>query len=222
MDRSGRGSRGVAGRTVALLGAIFTYAVRQGHRIDLPAHGVVKFATGRRERRLIDDEYRMLGMTLSMAGQGNVWKPAVAATRLMIITERRHAEVLGLRCSEIDLPRRTARLADTKTGVSLRALSQAACAVIDSQPRISASRSGEKPIAGYRKMWSRIAKLGDLPADIMPHVLRHSFASLAADLQRADHRHLAWATRRTASAAGTSIPPMPCCWRQPMPWRMPP
>ena len=26
------------------------------------------------------------------------------------------------------------------------------------------------------------AKLGDLPADITPHVLRHSFASLATDL----------------------------------------
>jgi integrase len=35
------------------------------------------------------------------------------------------------------------------------------------------------PIVGYRKMWLRIAKLGD---DITPHVLRHSFASLAADL----------------------------------------
>jgi integrase len=45
-----------------------------------------------------------------------------------------------------------------------------------------ASRSGETPIVGYRKMWLRIAKLGDLPADITPHVLRHSFASLAADL----------------------------------------
>ena len=31
-------------------------------------------------------------------------------------------------------------------------------------------------------MWLRIAKLGGLPADITPHVLRHSFASLAADL----------------------------------------
>ena len=39
-----------------------------------------------------------------------------------------------------------------------------------------------RPIVGYRKMWLRIAKLGDLPADITPHVLRHSFASLAADL----------------------------------------
>ena len=40
-----------------------------------------------------------------------------------------------------------------------------------------------RSIVGYRKMWlRRIAKLVDLPADITPHVLRHSFASLAADL----------------------------------------
>ena len=44
------------------------------------------------------------------------------------------------------------------------------------------SRFGETPIVGYRKMWLRIAKLGDLPTDITPHVLRHSFASLAADI----------------------------------------
>ncbi len=44
---------------------------------------------------------------------------------------------------------------------------------------VFSGRSGE-PVVGYRKM--RIAKLGDLPADITPHVLRHGFASLAADL----------------------------------------
>ena len=44
-----RGGRGVAGRTVALLGTIFTYAVRQGRRADNP----VKFTEGRREQRLI-------------------------------------------------------------------------------------------------------------------------------------------------------------------------
>jgi hypothetical protein len=53
-----RGGPGVAGRTVGLLGASFTYADRKGVRIDNPAHGVVKFAEGRRERRLIGDEYR--------------------------------------------------------------------------------------------------------------------------------------------------------------------
>jgi hypothetical protein len=91
-----RGGRGVAGRTVALLGAIFTYAVRQGHRIDNPIHGVVKFAVGRRQRRLTDDEYRMLGIALSKAGQERVWKPAIAATWLMVLTGWRRGEVLGL------------------------------------------------------------------------------------------------------------------------------
>ena len=168
------------------MGAMFAYAVTQGLRIDNPAHGIVKFAEGRRQRRLTDDEYRQLGEALSMAHQDDVWKPAIAATRLMLLTGWRRGEVLALRWFEVDLSRRTARLSDTKTGASLRPLSDAACAVIQSQPRngdvVFASRFGETPIVGYRKMWLRIAKLCDLPADITPHVLRHSFASLAADL----------------------------------------
>ena len=35
---------------------------------------------------------------------------------------------------------------------------------------------------GFPKLWGRIAKLGELPADVTPHTLRHSFASLANDL----------------------------------------
>ena len=89
-----RGGRGVAGRTVALLGAIFSYAVRQGIRPDNPAHGVIKFAEGRRQRRMADDEYRQLGRALKAA---EVWKPAIAATWLMILTGWRRGEVLGLR-----------------------------------------------------------------------------------------------------------------------------
>ena len=181
---------------MALLGAFFTYAVCQGIRLDNPVHGIVKFAEGRRQRRMADDEYRMLGMALSKARQEKLWQPAIAATWLMIVTGWRRGEVLGLRWSEIDLPRRTARLADTKTGESLRPLSELTCAVIQSRPRIGdvvfASRSGETPIVGYRKMWLRIAALGDLPADITPHVLRHSFASSRrrSRVQRANHRQL--------------------------------
>jgi integrase len=37
-------------------------------------------------------------------------------------------------------------------------------------------------MSGFKKFWNRIAKLGGLPPDVTPHVLRHSFASLAADL----------------------------------------
>ena len=115
-----------------------------------PAHGIVRIADrpmadGRRQRRLTNDEYRQLGRALKAA---EVWKPAIAAIWLMILTGWRRGEVLGLRWSEVDLPRRTARLADTKTGASLRPLSELACIVIQSQPRIGdvvfASRSGER------------------------------------------------------------------------------
>ena len=37
-------------------------------------------------------------------------------------------------------------------------------------------------MVGFPKLWARITKLGELPVDITPHVLRHSFASLAGDL----------------------------------------
>ena len=37
-------------------------------------------------------------------------------------------------------------------------------------------------MTGFPKLWARVAKLGVLPADVTPHVMRHSFASLASDL----------------------------------------
>jgi len=37
-------------------------------------------------------------------------------------------------------------------------------------------------MTGFPKLWARITKTVELPADVTPHVLRHSFASLASDL----------------------------------------
>ena len=36
---------------------------------------------------------------------------------------------------------------------------------------------------GFPKAWARIAKAAGLPPEITPHTLRHSLASLAADLE---------------------------------------
>ena len=67
--------------TFGLLGAIFSYAVRQGIRLDNPLHGIVKFAEARRQRRMADDEYRQTRHgRLSKARHEKVWQPAIAAT----------------------------------------------------------------------------------------------------------------------------------------------
>jgi integrase len=190
------GGQGTATRTLGLLGAIFTYAVRHRMRPENPVHGVERFADGRRERRLSDDEYAALGDALRSAYAAGMWPPAIAASRFLTLTGWRSGEAIGLRWPELgDLARRTATLADDSTtgrsiknGRSIRPLSHAACDVLRTMPRIDgklvfpATRGGAETILHFKKFWPRIAKLGGLPADVTPHVLRHSFASLAADL----------------------------------------
>jgi integrase len=179
-----QGGRGTASRTVGLLGAIFAYAVRHQMRGDNPVHGVVRPADGRRERRLSDDEYRMLGQGLRKAKETGVWPPAVAAALFLTLTGWRSGEALALRSIELDLVRRSALLGDTKTGRSIRPLSHLACEVLHSVSPgelVFTATRGDGQMTGFRKFWKRIARLASLPADVTPHTLRHSFASLAAD-----------------------------------------
>jgi integrase len=99
--------------------------------------------------------------------------------------------VLGLRWAEVDLGRRTAHLADTKTGASMRPLADAACTMLRAMPQggemVFRAVGGDVPMAGFARIWTRVAqRTAGLTKDVTPHVLRHSYASLAADLGLAD------------------------------------
>src|SRR5262249_40340890 len=80
---------------------------------------------------------------------------------------------------------------DTKTGRSIRPLSQAACDVLETQPRgpnplVFAGARGGSGAEIFKRQFKRIAKLGGLPNDISAHTLRHAFVSVAADLDFSD------------------------------------
>jgi integrase len=151
----------------------------------IPVRGVERRADGQRSRRLSETEYAALGNALRTLSKEQ--PITTAAVRFLAFTGWRRGEMLSLKWTEIDLVSRTARLADTKTGASVRPLSHAACNVPRELPRLSAlmfpaSPGADKPMRGLPKAWARIAKASGLPPDITPHTLRHSFASVAADL----------------------------------------
>jgi integrase len=181
------GGRGIATRAIGLLGGIMTFAVSRELTDSNPCARLRRFAEGRRERRLSDDEYAALAAGLT-ASEGSMWPPASAALKFLALTGWRVGEALALRWRDIDLVRRTANLRDTKTGASMRPLSHAACDLLKGMTQLDgaalvfpASRPGVV-MSGFKRHARRIIAAAGLSSDVTPHVLRHSYASTANDL----------------------------------------
>ena len=131
-------------------------------------------------RRLSVAEYAQLGR----APDGNVARDVFM---LLAVSGWRSGEARLLKYSELDLDRRIANLGDTKSGQSVRPLSMAAIEIIQRQPRteleyVFALQQGQ-PINKLFHHWENLK----MPKDVTPHSLRHSLASLAADMLVPDH-----------------------------------
>jgi integrase len=179
-----------------LLGGILSFAVSEGIITANPVRGIKRPADGRRETRLSSDQYRALGQALDGAvAEGEAWQ-VIAAIRLLALTGCRRGEIETLKWDDVDVGGQCLRLSDSKTGKSVRPIGAAVVAELNkltrTTPHVFPGRGRDGHFVGLPKAWLRIvasaAKLEEqFPdaaalVDVTPHGLRHSYASVAADL----------------------------------------
>lgn len=180
------GGEGVAARTLSTLHAIFEHGVRVGKIPSNPAKGVRKLASTPRERRLSRAEIERLGKALRDALQDGEHPTGLAAIRFLLLTGFRRMEGLGVERTWLDEEEGAVRFPDTKSGAQTRVVGQAAVDLLLDQPKTKSSFFfpadwGEGHFIGVVRVLDRVCERAKL-ADVTPHTLRHTFASLAGDL----------------------------------------
>lgn len=182
-----RGGAGTATRTVGLLGGILTYAVEAGI-IDInPAHGLRKPKDKVRKRRLSEAEYRTLGQMLREAAEQEKYGMTVEIIRQIAMTGCRRSEMIRLKWIEADTAASCLRLEDSKEGASIRAIGLPVVEYLERRRTdnvgtyVFPGQGEDNAFGSFPNHWEQIFKDSPL-ADVTPHVLRHSFASIANDL----------------------------------------
>lgn len=190
--KKGRGGRstggaGVASRTIGTLRGLLGHAARLSIIAGNPAQGVRQLAGERRQRRLSSDELRLLGQVMRETGSEGEHPIGLAAIRLMLMTGFRRMEALGLERLWFSRGDRCIRFPDTKSGAQVRVLGDAAMTCIESLPHRDGSpfvlpaNWGEGHFVGVVRVLDRVCRRAGFNG-VTPHVLQHTFASVAGDL----------------------------------------
>jgi integrase len=187
--RSGRmtGGRGVAARTVGMLGTILELAKRHGAISENPARGVRRFADNKLSRFLSTDELAALGAAIRESGRSGESRTGIAAIRALLLTGCRRNEILALPWTWLDTKARCIRFEDTKSGAQLRPIGTAAAKHMAAQPHqegcpwVFPADRGDGHFIGLPRVLARLCARARLE-NVSLHTLRHTFAAMAAEL----------------------------------------
>jgi integrase len=181
-----RGGLSAAARTIGMVGTILEYARRSLKLIkENPQRGIKKPPDKKQSRYLSLSEIATLGAEMRRAETSKITPTALAAIRLLLLTGLRREEALGLPKPWIDINAQCLRLGDSKTGPQVRPIGIAAVKLIKDQlplsegPWVFPAARGNKWFVGLPKVLERVCAKAGLHG-VTLHVLRHTFASVAA------------------------------------------
>jgi integrase len=182
-----RGGPAAAARVLGMMGTILEFA-RARNLIEVnPARGILKFEEQKRRRFLSEEEFQTLGLALEEAERKGDNPVACGAIRFLLLTGFRKMEALSLKWTDVDGKRRCIHLQDTKSGAQTRAIGSAAVRILKAQPRVDSipwvfpAAVGTGHTVGVPKVLARICAAAKIEG-VTLHTLRHSFASVAAEL----------------------------------------
>ncbi|MGY5811894.1 tyrosine-type recombinase/integrase [Rhizobium sp. LEGMi198b] len=176
-----------ANRALAVLSAMMKFAISQSVRRDNPCLKVERYKEKARDAWLNEQE-----MPKFLAALDEIETPVGELLRFLAVSGWRISEARLLDWADVDLPRLLIRLPDSKVGAIDRPLSADAAVIVDRQPHRSgfvfSASNGRRPL-DYKlagKTLSTICEKAEV-ARITPHVLRHTFATWAANAGATAH-----------------------------------
>ena len=176
-----------ANRSLEIISKMFNLAEMWGLRPDgsNPRKHIKKYPEQKRERFLSPAELRRVGEVLRDMEEERIELPfSIAAIRLLMLTGCRLGEIMTLQWEHVDIPGKSLRLPDSKTGAKVVHLGQPAVEVLLKIKRVEGNPwviVGTKPgarLTDLQPFWQRVRARAGLK-DVRIHDLRHTFASTA-------------------------------------------